>query len=307
MHRHQPPRSRPEGLQRVTAELQDLGQGGPHGPEVLQGPLPPRPARVQDVAPDPRPSRARSSNDFPAAAQPGQDLQVRGAAVHPELRDRVRPALYIDPHDFVDSLMLSREDFVPQDFDDDGFSLVTSQESSSPSPPRLRAFRVNGTSEPVEATGEEGSMSSSTSRWSSSSTPRGSSSSTSSSGMDLSAGEELSIDPPEGQRGIWNEFQVLPKQTAVQVIPKAKGSPAMPSLQARVNASRGQAVLSGMRAAPAGATVRDVFTVFPKGISVIENGVLVHPMVVHPKPKSCAICKSGVPGSPANLPRRYGP
>ena len=307
LHRHQPPRSRPEGLQRVTAELQDLGQGGPHGPEVLQGPLPPRPARVQDVAPDPRPSRARSSNDFPAAAQPGQDLQVRGAAVHPELRDRVRPALYIDPDDFVDSLMLSREDFVPQDFDDDGFSLVTSQESSSPSPPRLRAFRVNGTSEPVEATGEEGSMTSSTSRWSSSSTPRGSSSSTSSSGMDLSAGEELSIDPPEGQRGIWNEFQVLPKQTAVQVIPKAKGSPAMPSLQARVNASRGQAVLSGMRAAPAGATVRDVFTVFSKGISVIENGVLVHPMVVHPKPKSCAICKSGIPGSPANLPQRYGP
>ena len=158
-------RSKPASYEKVTAELQQIGKGRPPTQEVLQGPLPPRPAQVRDVAASTRPDRARGSNDLPDSGHQEPSPEVRGAAEHPNLRGRVCEALYIDPHDFVDSLQLSREDFVPEEFldEDDGFQLVSSGESS---------------------------------------TSTLTSSSTSSSSMDLAS--DVEIDPPQGQRGIWD-------------------------------------------------------------------------------------------------------
>ena len=280
--------NRPAGFQRVTTEMQQVAQGRLVPPEVLQEPLPPRPTQVRDVRPADRPSRAQASTDPPVAIQHDGSLQVRGAATYPNLVDRVASAVYVDPQDLVDSLLVSR-DFVPTeiDEDDEGFELV-----SSSSPPKLRSLRL----EPAEMTDEEDS-SSSTSGTSS----RLTSMSRSSSPMDLE--QELSpfgpVDPPEGQRGVWDEIsQVQPKSApaaskagplALQPLRVSDGAFALQPEQVRV------------KAAPPVASVRGfppVFTVFPP--VALRTVVPVTSVIVHPSPKACAICKAKAPVPPRN-------
>ena len=176
-----------QGIQKVTSELEQIGRGEPQQVDALQAPLPPRPQALQDPRGSEGPERARGSADLPDAVLPRGSGHLQGPDLPQQGRSSGRTPLYVDPDDFVDSLIVST-DFVPIQEEDDGFELVSSQSGSS-TPPRLRAMRVN---EPGEATLDEEDEASSTSGTTSSWT----SASSSSAVTELDVDVEM-IDPPQ--------------------------------------------------------------------------------------------------------------
>ena len=261
-----------QGIQKVTPELQQIGRGEPQQVEVLQAPLPPRPRVLQDPRGSEGPERARGSADLPDAVLPRGSGHLQGPDLPQQGRSRGRIPLHVDPEDFVDSLNVST-DFVPVQEDDDGFELVSSQSGSS-TPPRLRAMRVNGQEEvPQDEADEESSTSGTSSSWTSASS--------SSAVTELDVDVEM-IDPPEGQRGVWDDY----------VQPKATAAPTglMRTFQ--------EAPVRGKSAPPVALPKQgtQVFNVFPSVAAPKVGAVPVMNVVVYPKPRSCVLCKAKSPG-----------